>query len=220
MIYLLLKTHTNTLKMSATTKGRKYCPNEELDGKTRCKYNTCGNIHVNPSSKAYIKPNDEVSCGDCKVSTNLCPNEGTDGKTRCKFRNCGCDHVNPTSKAYKAPETIKSGGAVQSSTDSVISNKGNDEEKNDDVDVVYDDDEDIYDDLNNAFIQEEEYTDDELYNKIYGDEDAEDDICEEFLVEQNMQEMVGHWIPECRTCTGCNGFPYGEFDYSLCSTCF
>lgn len=218
----MLKTHTNTLKMSATTKGPKPCPNEGPDGKTRCTYKICGNIHVNPSSKAYIKPNDEISCGDCKVSTNLCPNEGTDGKTRCTFKNCGCDHVNPTSKAYKTLETIKSGGSVQSSTYSVISNEGNDEEKNDDVDVdfVYDDDEDIYDDLNNAFIQEEEYTDDELYNKIYGEIDAEDDICKEFLVEQNMQEMVGHWIPECRTCTGCNGFPYGEFDYSLCSTCF
>lgn len=198
--------------MSATTKGPKPCPNEGSDSKTRrCTYKTCGNIHFNPSSKAYIKPNDEVSCGDCKVSTNLCPNEGS--KTRCTFKNCGCDHLNPTSKAYKSPETIKSGGAVQSSTDSVISNQGNDEEKNDDVDVVYDD-EDIDDDLNKAFIQEEE---DELYNKIYGEIDAEDDICEEFLMEQ---EMVGHWIPECRTCTGCNGFPYGEFDYSLCSTCF
>ena len=191
--------------------------------KKGCTVVGCKNgTHSNPSSKAYIKPNDEVSCGDCKVSTNLCPNEGTDGKTRCTFRNCGCDHVNPTSKAYKAPETIKSGGAVQSSTDSVISNQGNDEEKNYDVDVdfVYDDDEDI-DDLNNAFI-EEYNVNDEIYSTIYGEDDDNDDFCEEFLDEQEqlkLQELVGTWYPDCKDCKSCEGFAHGKYELKLCELC-
>ena len=192
----------------STTKGPKPCPNEGENGDKRCTFKNCGNQHTNPSSKAYIHP-----VGGGAVQS---------GETTKKTEPVVCKHCNQELKETWGQHKIiclkwpKLNASAKVFIPYTITNP------------VKGDDEDI-DDLNYAFIadsdDEEEEEDDNdnlslIEEKLYGEDDDNDDFCELFVTRLDNENPVGHWFPDSRECKVCNGFCYGKFEYSLCETCF
>jgi hypothetical protein len=244
----------------STNKGPKPCPNEGENGDKRCTYKTCGNLHTNPSSKAYIPPvgGEAVQSGAeipvCQPvkGPKPCSNEGEDGTKRCTFKNCGNLHTNPSSKAYIPPV---GGGAVQSGettkkTEPVVCKHCNQELKETwgqhkiicskwpklnasakefiPSTIVNTDEGDgeEKEELNDAFIaysdDEEEEDDNDLSiieKKLYGEDDEDDDFCDEFIRDLELQELVGTFYTDCKDCVSCKGYAYGKDKLKFCELC-
>ena len=228
----------------STTKGPKPCPNEGENGDKRCTFKNCGNIHTNTSSKAYIhlvgggavqsgakipvcQPAKVLStkhCTTCEQEVSgkfqehnkVCP-----GKSK-KTEPVVCKHCQQALKEswgeHKkiCPNSIKLNATAKEFIPSTTVNtdEGDDDEKNELNDAFIadsDDEEEEEDDNDNLSLIEE---------KLYGEDDDNDDFCELFVTRLDNENPVGHWFPDSRECKVCNGFCYGKFEYSLCETCF
>lgn len=245
----------------STNKGPKPCPNEGENGDKRCTYKTCGNLHTNPSSKAYIPP---VGGGAVQSGAEIpvcqpvkgpkpCSNEGEDGTKRCTFKNCGNLHTNPSSKAYIPPvggEEVQSEETTKK-TEPVVCKHCNQELKEtwgqhkiiclkwpklnafakefkprSTIVNTYEGDGEEKDELNDAFIadsdDEEEEDDNDLSiieKKLYGEDDEDDDFCDEFIRDLELQDHIGTFYTDCKDCVSCKGYAYGKDELKLCELC-
>jgi len=225
----------------STNKGPKPCPNEGENGDKRCTYKTCGNLHTNPSSKAYIPPIGGGSvkteaeipvCQPAKVlSTKRCTtceqevsgkfqehNKVCPGKSK-KTEPVVCNKCNQELKETWGQHKIicskwpKLNASAKEFIPSTIVNtyEGDGEEK---------------DELNDAFIadsdDEEEEDDNDLSiieKKLYGEDDEDDNFCDEFIRDLELQELVGTFYPDCKDCVSCKGYAYGKYKSELCEFC-